>query len=87
MPTPKQEHIELAARLQDKLLQYYEKKLDANLLTDTGAANLQRLLMVNGWSLDPNKLSDNLKGKLTQSLDSMNLSDEDEDYIAGAIGH
>jgi hypothetical protein len=58
------EQTEIAERLQLKLLQLYEAKLNDGSITDTGMGNLQRLLSHNGWSLDPAALPEGLKGKL-----------------------
>lgn len=55
---------EIAERLQLKLLQLYEAKLDDGSITDTGMGNLQRLLSHNGWTLDPAALPEKLRGKL-----------------------
>jgi hypothetical protein len=44
-----------------KLLKYFEKKLENNTLTDTGAATLARLLMQNGWNLDPSAVPEGLR--------------------------
>jgi len=71
----------LAELLQDKLLQYFEKKLDGDALTDTGAATLARLLMANGWSLDPNRLPQGIREKLTRTVDPTELTDDDVDVI------
>jgi hypothetical protein len=55
---------EIAERLQLKLLELYEAKLDDGSITDTGMGNLQRLLSHNGWTLDPAALPEKLRGKL-----------------------
>lgn len=55
---------EIAERLQLKLLELYEAKLNDGSITDTGMGNLQRLLSHNGWTLDPAALPEGLKGKL-----------------------
>jgi hypothetical protein len=58
------QQTEIATRLQLKLLELYEKKLDDMTISDTGMGNLQRLLSHNGWSLDPAALPEKLRGKL-----------------------
>jgi hypothetical protein len=58
------EQTAIAERLQLKLLQLYEAKLNDGSITDTGMGNLQRLLSHNGWTLDPAALPEGLKGKL-----------------------
>ena len=86
MSGPKKEHLEIAERLQLALLKYFETKLADNSLTDTGAATLARLLMQNGWSLDPSQMPEGLRGKLTANVDPSELDEDDMDMIAGAIG-
>jgi hypothetical protein len=70
-----EEQIDIAERLQGKWLRHMEKLLDAGTITSTDLATLGRLLMANGWSLDPSKLSESLRSKL---LDSMDESTFDE---------
>ena len=73
--------IDLAEKLQDKLLEYFQKRLDDNSLTDTGAATLARLLSANGWSLDPARIPQSIKDKLTSTVSPSDLSDDDVDVI------
>lgn len=80
-----QKQIELAERLQDGLLLYFEKKLDEGSLTDTGAATLARLLSSNGWSLDPTRLPQGVADKLTRRIDPSQFDEGDDLAIAGAI--
>jgi hypothetical protein len=56
--------IEVAERLQMKLLARYEALLDEGGLSAADASNLQRLLLQNGWVLDPAKLPKNLRSLL-----------------------
>jgi hypothetical protein len=86
MANPKKDQIAIAEKLQLKLLEYFEKKLENNTLTDTGAATLARLLMQNGWNLDPSAVPEGLRSKLTQNIDPNELNEDDLDRIAGAIG-
>jgi hypothetical protein len=61
-----------AARLQAKWLQRMEFLIDHGLATSTDLATLARVLLQNGWSLDPKKLPKGL-----QSLVSKVEFDED----------
>jgi hypothetical protein len=65
----REEQIELTGRLQDKWLQHIERLLDAGTITSTDMATLARLLMANGWDLDPAKLTEGLRSKLIDSID------------------
>lgn len=86
MASPKKEHIAIAERLQLALLNYFETKLQDGSLTDTGAATLARLLMQNGWSIDPAQVPEGLRDKLTQKINPDELDEDDMRSIAGAIG-
>jgi hypothetical protein len=81
----KQKQIELAERLQDMLLLYFETKLKEGTLTDTGAATLARLLMANGWSLDPSRLPTTIKDKLTRTIDPTQFTEDDVDVIGRIV--
>lgn len=50
------DQLDVAARLQAKWLQRMEFLLDSGLVTSTDLATLSRVLLQNGWSLDPKKL-------------------------------
>lgn len=63
------EQVATAARLQDKLLKRYEDLLDSGELTAQDASTLARLLMASGWSLDPNRLPQGIRSKLTEIVD------------------
>lgn len=73
--------VDLAERLQDLLLREYEARLSSGDISDTGMANLQKLLMHNGWSIDPSKLPQGLAGVLTTAVDLELLDADDEDVI------
>ena len=67
-PMPKQEpmkdsvnQLEVAERLQAKWLQRMEFLLDSGMATSTDLATLSRVLLQNGWSLDPKKLPKGLQ--------------------------
>lgn len=70
------EQLDLSAKLQALLLKRYLSRLQNGTITDTGMAALQRLLMANGWQLDPAKVPEGLKDMLTS-----NVSFDDEDDV------
>ena len=63
-----EEQIDIAERLQGKWLKHMERMLDAGTITSTDMATLARLLMANGWALDPSKLSESLRNKLIDAI-------------------
>lgn len=72
----KAKQIEIAERLQLKLLEHFEKQLNDGTIQATDAATLARLLMANGWSIDPVKVPARLRDILTQGIDATKI-DED----------
>lgn len=74
----KQEQIEIAEKLQLKLLNHFDAMLDKGTLSATDAATLARLLMANGWSIDPKSVPTGLRAILTEGLNAIDV-DEDEE--------
>lgn len=72
----KTNQLDIADRLQDKLLLHMEKLLDDGTITSTDIATITRMLLANGWSLDRNRLPQGLRDKLTAHVDPEDLSDE-----------
>jgi hypothetical protein len=70
--------ITIAERLQLKLLQRFEALIDEGELSSTDAATLTRLLMANGWTLDPKKIPAGIRDKLTKVIDI-------NDYVSEAM--
>jgi hypothetical protein len=64
----KEEQVAIAERLQLKWLERMEKLLDNGEITSTDMATLVRFLMSNGWTLDPTRLPQGLKDKLTSGM-------------------
>jgi hypothetical protein len=64
-----QEQLEIAERLQLKLLQRFEALIDQGEMSSTDAATLTRLLAANGWNLDPKKIPQRLRDKLTKVVE------------------
>jgi hypothetical protein len=78
--------IAIADRLQAALLRTYELRLKKGTITGTELAALQRLLQANGWALDPAKVPEGLKEKLTSKIDPKDFDDDDEPQVVGSIG-
>lgn len=76
MANPKQEQIELAERLQTSLLEQFEHLLKSGDMSPTDRATLARLLMQNGWNLDPSALPRGLADKLTTPRPTFEEDDE-----------
>jgi hypothetical protein len=81
MADNKQTQIDLAKNLQLKLLKRFDKMLDECTLSATDAATLARLLMANGWSIDPAKVPSSLRGVLTDAVNAAMLEDDDADVM------
>jgi hypothetical protein len=76
-PTKREEQVRIAESLQTKLLKRWEKILDDNTITPTEVATLTRMLMANGWDVDPSRLSQGLRDKLTAIVSSKDFEDAD----------
>lgn len=68
--------VEQAARLQQLLLDYYEQSLVNGSITSTDVANLQRLLITSGWTVDERMIPKDLKARLTKQYDPKDLDDD-----------
>lgn len=64
----RQQQVDIAKRLQEKWLKRMEYLLDTGEITSTDMATLARVLLQNGWSLDPNDLPQTLRDKLTKRV-------------------
>lgn len=80
-------HVELTERLADLLLQEYEKRLIEGTISDTGMANLQRLLKENGWVIEDEALN-SVRSKLTADIDPKRFQtdDDEDDAVIAKIG-
>lgn len=67
--------LEIAEGLQLKLLKRFDDMLEDGSITSTDLATLTKLLTQNGWSLDPTRLPQKLRDKLTSTLDPEDLND------------
>lgn len=63
-----EEQLDIAERLQGKWLKHMERLLDSGTITSTDMATLARVLLANGWALDPSKLPQKLREKLIDSI-------------------
>jgi len=72
-----QDQVDLATRLQQKLLERFEALMEEGDDTPTDRATLSRLLNSNGWSLSPDSLPAELKDFITKKVDPRSLDDED----------
>jgi len=71
----REKQLEIAERLQLKLLERFEMLLDKGTITSTDLATLCKLLSQNGWQLDPLKLPKGLRDKLTEHIDPSEFDD------------
>jgi hypothetical protein len=69
--------VAIAERLQTKLLERWERILANDTITPTEVATLTRMLMANGWDVDPSRLSQGLRDKLTAIVSSKDFEDAD----------
>ena len=60
-----QDQIDISKRLQVLWLTHMEKLLDSGTITSTDMATLARVLLHNGWSLDPKQLPKSLRDLMT----------------------
>lgn len=73
----KEEQVAIAERLQLKWLVRMEKLLDEGTITSTDMATLVRFLIANGWTLDPSRLPQGLRDKLTANVSPEDFDDSD----------
>ena len=71
-----QEQVAIAKRLQIKWLEHMNRLLDTGTITSTDMATLARVLLSNGWSLDPKKLPQSLRDMLTRHVKPEDFEDE-----------
>lgn len=74
----------MADELQKKWLVHMYSMFETGSITSTDMATLARVLLANGWTLDPTKLPSKLRDKLTENL---NLNDPDVRDELGIVGH
>lgn len=74
----KTQQVEIAEALQLQLLQWFKDHMESEQMTATDRATLARLLMQNGWTIDPAKLPEELRNKLTTDLRPEDFDDEEQ---------
>ncbi len=85
MALANKDQVEIAARLQLKWLERMEQLLESGEITSTDMATLARVLLSNGWNLDPQTIPTSLREKLTTSLDDLDFgADPTDDELFGA---
>lgn len=72
----RRQQVQIASRLQLKWLKRMEKMLDDDTISATDMATLVRFLSQNGWTLDPTKLPEGLKKKLTSGVSPEDFDNE-----------
>lgn len=80
MSDTKKEQIDLAAELQLLWLKRMKKLFEDGTITSTDMATLARVLMQNGWTIDPHQLPQSLKDKMKKS-DPTVFDDDDADVV------
>jgi hypothetical protein len=64
----KKEQIDKAEKLADLLLDNWIKLAENGSITSTDSATIARVLMANGWTLDPTQIPQPLFDKLTSKV-------------------
>jgi hypothetical protein len=72
----KLKQIEITERLQLMWLEHMEKLFKDGGITSTDLATLQRFLSANGWTLDPTRIPQGLKDKLTANVDPKSFEND-----------
>lgn len=75
--TIQQKQVAIAERLQLMWLERMETLLTTGEITSTDLATLSRFLMANGWTLDPTRLPEKLRNKLTSGMQPEDFDDSD----------
>ena len=73
-----QDQIDISKRLQVLWLTHMEKLLDSGTITSTDMATLARVLLHNGWSLDPKHLPKSIQDLMTKTLKLVDFGDDAE---------
>jgi len=81
----KKEQIEKAEQLADLLLNNWIRLAKNGELTSTDSATIARVLMANGWTLDPAQLPQELLDKLTSQI-SFDADEQDGDARPRLVG-
>lgn len=74
--TNNEAHLALTEHLADLLLKEYVRRLEDQTISDTGMANVQRLLTGLGWVIEDEALN-SVRSKLTDYVDPKQFSMDD----------
>lgn len=85
MPKDKQEQINAGERIQDALLKRWEKILEDESISAAEVAVIVKMLRDSGWTLDPTRLPQGIKDKLTEKVDPSQFDEDDGDVVVGRI--
>lgn len=77
----KEDQIARAERIQEKLLERWERLLDSGEVSSTEVAVITKMLRDSGWTLDPARLPQGIKDKLTADIDPTQFDDDDADIL------
>ena len=79
--THQEEQVAIAQRLQTKWLRHMDRLLEAGTITSTDMATLARVLLTNGWTVDPKKLPRSLQDMLTKHVRPEEFEDDPKDLL------
>lgn len=74
---------DLVTELKTAWLRHMAKLLREGTIASTDLATLARVLMANGWTLDPSRLPKGLADKLGDRIDPSKFDDDDADAPHG----
>jgi hypothetical protein len=77
MTDVKVDQVQTAELLQDLVLSRFKELLEAKDETQTDRSTLVKLLMANGWTLDPADVAEKLGDFVTKKVDPKSFDDED----------
>ena len=75
-PLAKEDQIKIAERLQAASLRLFLDRVENRTISDTGLATIVRMLIANGWDLDPSHMKQDLKDLLTSTVSAEELDKE-----------
>lgn len=79
--TAREKQIARSERIQDLLLERWEKLLVEGTISPTEAGVVAKVLSQNGWSLDPSKLPTGIREKLLAGTDPTEFKEGDADIL------
>lgn len=76
------EHVDKTERLLGFWLDRMEELFKSKEITSSDLATLERFFRSNGWSVDPAKLPQELRNKITEGIDPAAFDEDDPDVLA-----